>query len=300
MRVAFLVLILGLNLAAQDYRLLTSWGERGDLPGQLRGAHGICIDKNNDVIVVDSRSSHVYRYTAAGKWLGEIGGGPGTEPGQFKEPRDAVMSADSRIFVADGANNRIQVFGEDGKLLSSFGAKGSGPGEFLRAHSLDFSPSGQLFIADVDNSRIAVYDPELKFIHAWGKAGTAPGEFHAPHGLGVNHQGEVIISNYYGPVQKFTSQGKLLLEFGAMTPEKKLKSYHSMCLDSDGNIYITTRDTQNTSSILRYDTNGKLLDRWPMPDRGQLVEDVAVDSAGRVFVTYQGRLGTGVHVFAKK
>jgi hypothetical protein len=37
-----------------------------------------------------------------------------------------------------------------------------------------------------------------------------------------------------------------------------------------------------------------------MPQPGQLIEDVAVDSIGRVFVTYQGREGTGIHVFEKK
>lgn len=300
MKVLTLVLMAAVLLSAEDYKLAMSWGERGGGPGQLQGAHGIAIDNNGDVIVVDSRSSHVYRYTPTGKFLGEIGLGPGEGSGQFKSPRDAAVRANGKIYVADGANNRIQVFGPDGKYQRAFGQKGKGPGEFLRAHALDFDPAGRLFIADVDNSRIAVYDENDKFVTTWGKAGSAPGEFHAPHGLGVDRRGDVIVSNYYGPVQKFTPQGKLLIEFGAFTAENNLLSYHSMCLDREGNIYITTRDKERKSSITKYDNGGKLVTRWHMPQPGQLIEDVAVDSIGRVFVTYQGREGTGIHVFEKK
>jgi len=285
--------------AAEEYKLVMSWGEKGEARGQLTGAHGIAIDKNDNVIVVDSRKSCVYRYTPTGQLLGEIGSGPGSGPGQFKSPRDTAISPDRKIYVLDAANYRVQVFSDDGKYLLSFGSKGSGPGEFLRPHALDFDPIGRLFIADVDNSHIAVYDEKNRFVTAWGKAGSGPGEFHAPHGMGVDRRGDVIVSNYYGPVQKFTPQGKLLLEFGKMTPESNLASYHSMCLDREGNIYITTRDKQRVSYITKYDNGGKFVTRWTMPAARQLVEDVAVDSIGRAFVTYQGRAGTGVHVFAK-
>ncbi|MCX5757458.1 MAG: NHL repeat-containing protein [Candidatus Hydrogenedentes bacterium] len=300
MKVLTIVLLAAVLLSAEDYKLAMSWGEKGDGPGQLRGAHGIAIDNSGDVIVVDSRSSHVYRYTPDGKFLGEIGLGPGDGNGQFKSPRDAAVRVGGKIYVADGANNRIQVFGPDGKFQHSSGQKGKGPGEFLRAHALGFDPISRLFIADVDNSRIAVYDANDKFVTAWGKAGSAPGEFHAPHGLGVDRRGDVIVSNYYGPVQKFTPQGKLLNEFGAFTAENNLLSYHSMCLDREGNIYITTRDKERRSSITKYDNGGKLVTQWRMPQPRQLIEDVAVDSIGRVFVTYQGREGTGVHVFARQ
>ena len=299
MRVIATLLLFVSLAAAQQYKLVMSWGETGPGRGQLTGAHGIVIDKNDNVIVVDSRKSCVYRYTPTGTFLDEIGSGLGDGPGQFKMPRDAAISPDWKIYVADGANNRIQVFTHEGKYLRSFGSKGSGPGEFLRAHALDFDSIGRLFIADVDNSRIAVYDEMGKFAGAWGKAGSGPGEFHAPHGLGVDRHGDVIVCNYYSPIQKFTPQGKLLLEFARSTPESEFASFHSMCTDREGNIYVTARDKQRVSNILKYDNGGKLLTRWTMPRKEQLVEDVAVDSIGRVFVTYQGRLGTGVHVFAK-
>ena len=284
----------------QEYQPLMTWGERGNAPGQFRGAHGITVDKGDEVIVIDSRNSHIYRFTAEGKLLNEIGGGPGDKDGQFAMPRDAAVNAAGEVYVADGANNRIQVFSHDGKFLRAFGGKGSGQGQFLRAHALAFDQKGRLFIADVDNSRIAVYDAKDQLLMYWGKAGTAPGEFHAPHGLGIDPQGNVIVSNYYGPLQKFTPEGKLLAEFGAFTPENNLLSYHSMCVDPEGNIFISTRDKQRRSMVTKYSNDGKLLAQWPMANPAHFIEDVAVDSKGRVYATFQGRQGTGVEVFSPK
>lgn len=299
-RVMMLFFLAAMLACGQQYQPVMSWGERGDGPGQFRGAHGITIDKNNDVIVVDSHSSHVYRFTPEGKLLGEIGLGPGSNDGQFDMPRGAAINAAGEIYVADGSNCRIQVFDHNGKFLRAFGSKGSGQGQFLRAHALAFDQQGRLFIADVDNSRIAVYDSKDRPLRYWGKPGTQPGDFHAPHGIDVDPQGNVVVSNYYGPIQKFTPEGKLLAEFGAITVESDIRNYHSMCVDSHGNIFVSTRGKQWRSSITKYSNSGQLLARWPMANPAHFIEDVAVDSQGRVWATYQGRQGSGVEAFAPK
>lgn len=296
-RLSGLFLLVAAAAYGQQYQPLRSWGETGDGPGQFRGAHGITIGSSDEVIVTDSRRSRVFRFTADGKLLGEIGRGPGSGDGQFDMPRDAAVNAAGEIYVADGSNNRIQVFSPEGKFLSAFGSKGSGNGQFLRAHALAFDPQGRLFIADVDNSRIAVYDSRNRWQRYWGKAGSAPGEFHAPHGLGIDPEGNVIVSNYYGPIQKFTPDGKLLTEFGASGPDNDIHSYHSMCVDPQGNIFVTTRLKPWKSMITKYSNRGKLLARWPMANPAHVVEDVAVDSRGRVYATYQGRQGSGVEIF---
>lgn len=296
--IAFPILAAALA-CGQEYQPSMTWGERGEGPGQFRGAHGITID-HGDVIVVDSRNSHIYRFTRQGKLIHEIGGGPGAVDGKFDMPRDAVVNAAGELYVADGANNRIQVFGPDGKFLRAFGSKGSGPGEFRRAHALDFDSKGRLFIADVDNSHIAVYDSKDHFLTSWGKAGTAPGDFHAPHGLGVDPDGNIVVSNYYGPIQRFTPEGKLLLEFGAHTPESNLLSYHSMCIDKQGSIYVSTREKPRKSMIYKFSKDGKLVAKWPMASPAHFIEDIAVDAEGRVYATFQGREGTGVEVFEAK
>jgi predicted DNA-binding ArsR family transcriptional regulator len=57
---------------------------------------------------------------------------------------------------------------------------------------------------------------------------------------------------------------------------------------------------ERRSSITKYNKQRQVMTQWYMPQPRQLVEDVAVDSIGRVFVTYQSRHDTGVYVFEKK
>lgn len=95
-------------LGGEQYALLQSWSVAGEGPGQLRDAHGIDVNRNGDVLVTDSRASRVTKYTPDGKFLSEIGDGPGSGQGQFRSPRDAAVSpVDGKIYVADGANLRI-------------------------------------------------------------------------------------------------------------------------------------------------------------------------------------------------
>ena len=299
-RLAWAVLWTSAILSAESlpaYRLLRTWGDQGDGPGQLRGAHGICLDLKGNVIVVDSPGSRVYRYSPEGRFLGEIGGGPGSQPGRFKAPRDARVDPSGKIFVADGNNCRIQVFSPDGKFVAMFGRKGVGPGELLRPHAIDFDRNNRLYVADVDNSRVTVFAESGKFLFSWGKAGKGPGEFNAPHGIGADPQGDVFVSNYYGPVQKFSPRGEFIIEFAGVKPDSGPVHYHSMATDRQGNVYLTARDRQRRSSIWKYSNKGVYITSWNMPRDEQFVESAAVDSRGFVFVTYQGKAGTGVAVF---
>ena len=51
-------------------------------------------------------------------WLGEIDK-RGKEEGKFCMPTSVACDAKGRVYVSDYMNNRIQVFGDDGKLQKS-------------------------------------------------------------------------------------------------------------------------------------------------------------------------------------
>ncbi|MFN0165621.1 MAG: hypothetical protein ACKV22_04245 [Bryobacteraceae bacterium] len=295
----FLLLVLS-SAAAQDYKLVRSWGETGDSPSQFRGPHGICIDGDGNVIVTDSVSHRVARFSPQGRFLSAIGKGPGAGDGEFSSPRDCTVDRDGRIFVSDGGNHRIEVFGRDGVYLRQFGQKGSGDGQLLRAHALEFDALGRLFVADVDKGRIDAFDNSGKFLFAWGKEGRNPGEFHAAHGLGIGPRGSVIVSNYYGPCQKFTADGKFLFDFAPAQPPDGPVYFHSMTTDSLGNVYLTARTLHHRrSSILKYDSLGKPVTQWSLAGDHH-VEDVAVDISGTVYATFRGKQQMGVEVYSSK
>lgn len=282
-----------------EYRLIRSWLNPGGMPHPLQEAHGLCLDRDGSVIVVDSVASRVHRFDPHGKWLGEIGLGPGTGPGAFQAPRDARVHRSGEIFVADSNNYRIQVFSPEGRFLRLFGEKGSGPGQFLRAHGLDFSPGhDRLYVVDVDNNRVSVFEPSGKFLFAFGKKGVRAGEFRDAHGLGVAPNGDVIVSNYYGPVQRFRPDGKFLFEF-APSGFRGWVHFHSMTTDHEGATYLAARRPDGSNGIVKYDHRGAYVAAWTAATAQgeQGVKTAVVDRAGHVYVAVEAKDVHGVQVF---
>jgi DNA-binding beta-propeller fold protein YncE len=77
---------------------------------------------------------------------------------------DVSVSKDHRIYVVDGANNKIRIFDRNGKYLSSFGKEGSENGEFRFPLGIDIDNSGRVYIADSGNHRLQIFNPDGKFI----------------------------------------------------------------------------------------------------------------------------------------
>jgi DNA-binding beta-propeller fold protein YncE len=282
------------------YKMIRSWLNPQGMPNPLQEAHGLCFDTEGNLILVDSVASRVHRFTPEGKWLGEIGSGPGSGPGAFKAPRDARVHRSGEIFVADANNYRIQVFSREGKFLRLFGEKGAGPGQLLRAHGLEFSPDqSRLYVVDVDNNRVSVFDPSGKFLFDFGRKGVRTGEFHDAHGIGVAPNGDVIVSSYHGPVQRFTADGKFLYEF-APSGFRGWVHFHSMTTDREGNTYLAARHQDGRNAIVKYDPRGGYVTAWAAAtaqgDQG--VKTAAVDASGRVYVAVEGKGIHGVQMYA--
>jgi len=77
---------------------------------------------------------------------------------------DVAVSKDHRIYVVDGANNKIRIFDRNGKYSSSFGKEGSENGEFRFPLGIDIDHSGKVYIADSGNHRLQIFNPDGKFI----------------------------------------------------------------------------------------------------------------------------------------
>ena len=165
--------------------------------GLIMWPHGIDVDKQGNVWVVDARSATpaeltkfpnaagkghaVLKFSPQGKLLLTLGtpGTPGNPPQAFTEPNDVAIAADGSIFVAEAHNDqyldenattgigRISKFTADGKFVKSFGTYGYGLGQFRGAHALAFDSKGRLFVADRGNRRIQIFDQEGKHLDTW-------------------------------------------------------------------------------------------------------------------------------------
>ena len=94
-----------------DGTFLGQWGGFGSGPGLFSGTIGLTAAPDGSVYVVDGKAT-VQRFDAAGTFLSEFGGGPGSADGQFRGFSDIAADAVGSIFIADPSLARIQKFGD--------------------------------------------------------------------------------------------------------------------------------------------------------------------------------------------
>lgn len=284
------------------YSFVRFFGEAADKLERLVRPHSVLVEEDGNVLIADENSHRVLRYSRDGQFHGEIGYGPGREPGQFTAPRDVAVGPGGVIYVSDEKNDRprLQVFSPAGEFIRIFAEKGTAPGMLLRAHGMQFDSKDRLFVVDVDNSRVNAYDKDGAFLYDWGKDGLYPGELNAAHGLYIDPADDVFISGYYGPIQKFTPEGKFITAFAYGEPPDGPLYFHAIGGDRWGNVYLTARSRGQRAgaiSIRKYNNNGDFITSWPLSTDDRSVDWVRTDSEGLVYAAFRGRTQVGVEVF---
>lgn len=143
---------------------LTSW------PGPLCALgcfnQALAMGPRNTLYVADSfwglvaATLNALSDTPGGLLVNGIWGGNGTAPAQFSDRADnqgpwgVAADAAGNVYVADNANNRIQVFASLGAFKFAFGRAGRGPGQFANPRGVAAAPNGNVYVADSDNDRV--------------------------------------------------------------------------------------------------------------------------------------------------
>ena len=293
------------------YELLSEWGEPVNNAPHLVDPHCITLDKDGNLIIADYFGSRVHRYAPDGTYLGDLGDGTGEHSGQVTKPRVVHTDPDGLIFVSDQKSDkpRIQVFSHEGQFLRIFAPKGTAPGQMLRAHGMAFDRQRRLYIVDVDNMRVNVYSHEGDFLFTFGRDGHKVGEFNAPHGIALDQNDEVFVVGYYGPCQKFTSEGEFLFDFAHGDPPDGAVYFHSITTDQWGNVYLMVRGEQGYGgklqdndgkhvSIMKYNNNGDYVCSLTLAVEAHAENWAEVDAAGNVYAIYISHTEMGVEIFA--
>ena len=84
-------------------------------------------------------------------------------PDEFGGVSSVALGTGGDVFVADGRNHEVRVFGLDGAHKRTFGREGEGPGEFISLYSLAWA-GDRLLTFDPDQGRIGEWSAEGKWL----------------------------------------------------------------------------------------------------------------------------------------
>ncbi|MDX1568659.1 MAG: hypothetical protein R3223_12710 [Longimicrobiales bacterium] len=130
-------------------------GVSGYGPDHFNGPSDVLVAPSGEIYVLDGHgadgNNRVVKFDSTGDYLSEWGTtGPGPAAGEMGDPHGIAMDSRGRIFVADRANVRIQIFDEEGTFLEQW---------------THFGPPSDIFI-DADD-RIYVTDTQTGALPEW-------------------------------------------------------------------------------------------------------------------------------------
>ena len=97
--------------------------------------------------VLDTHNYHLHKFTPDGKFLG-VWGNHGSGPGQFADPTGIAIDKENRIYVADSANKRVQVFDSSFRHLFSYWYDNKWQGEIFSPTDVAVDSGFYVFTAD--------------------------------------------------------------------------------------------------------------------------------------------------------
>jgi len=151
---------------------------------------------------------------------------PAAPPQQFSVPHGITGSRDGLIYLADRANNRIQVFRQNGEFVRErilrprCGAQEQATWTPKRAcgteaaFSVGFSQDGPqtyLYVADGGSHFITVLRrSDLEVLNEFGGPGVGTGQLGRPHNLTVDPSGNIFVAEAAGPMVKHPVTGEMV------------------------------------------------------------------------------------------
>ncbi len=199
--------------------VLMTLGERGVAGGgetHFTKPSDILVAPNGDIFIADGHdaggSNRIVKFDSEGNYLmewGETGG----DHGDFMDPHALAMDSQGRLFVADRANNRLQIFSQDGEHLASWTQFARISGMFIDDNDILYavdSESNQtrnpgwkrgVYIGSVVDGWVTEFIPDPE--EDVDTSGTSGGE-----GVAVDAYGNIYTAEV-GPrtVKKYTRRG---------------------------------------------------------------------------------------------
>jgi peptidylamidoglycolate lyase len=194
-------------------------------------------------------------------------------PGRGFEPDATEVLADPAV---------VEVDGETGKLIASWGAK-----TFLVPHGITVDDEDNIYLTDVGLQQIFKYSHDGKPLLTIGQAragGWDATHFNQPTDIAIENDGTFFVSDGYvnSRVARFDPSGRFLGEWGKKgAGESQFSNPHGLAFAPNGDVLVADREN---SRIQLFDRAGTFKRQWLGAKATGRVFSVAVDAAGAMYV----------------
>jgi streptogramin lyase len=115
-------------------------GVAGDGPDTFDQPDDVAVAPNGDIFVSDGHTpgrgnARVVKFSKDGKFIKQWGK-HGSGPGEFEVPHTMAFDSQGRLFVGDRANNRIQIFDQQGNFLAEWKQFSRPSGIYIDEHDV--------------------------------------------------------------------------------------------------------------------------------------------------------------------
>ena len=222
------VLVLDLSLAVQQ--IVTANGACSN----INDNRDATADSAGNIYVAGYKTNEVVKFAPNGTCLSKWGG-TGSTPGKFRTPYGVDTAVDpvtgqELVYVADGLNNRVQVFTLTGTFVAEFGSFGEpdqvGSFTTMRRVAVAKDGTGNVWAADLWGDRIERWNRTPagftynRTIGAVMPPATSTAVFHEPRGMAFAGNGDLWVADtVHHQFQRFDADGDLLSTCGQRAAE---------------------------------------------------------------------------------
>ena len=165
--------------------------EKPSLGGPFNHPADVAVAPNGDILVADGYgNSRVHRFSADGSLI-KSWGEPGHGRGAFTTPHGVWVGGDSRVYVCDRENNRVQVSTLEGEYVTEWGDLFH-PMDILADAQENFHVSDQI-------PRITIFDADGRLVSRCRTPFFA-------HGMWMDSRGDIYIADPSKGVAKMVKQ----------------------------------------------------------------------------------------------
>lgn len=191
-------------------------------------------------------------------WLDSLGG-PGSEPGQFFEPRDVAVLRDGNLVVADTVNRRVQLLTAQGVPLKILTGD---PFPFEEPLAVEVNSRDEILVLDSTLQWVYRYDSAGNLLDRFG--GPTVFLFH-PRGLTVFDDDSVAVADTGSSrLALFSAEGVPAGSIGGLgTGPGQFNEPTDALRDAQGTYYVAEAENNR---VQRVDAAGNPLLQWAIPD----------------------------------